>query len=71
MLITSEDIMRWFTYHRPTEDQLPKYQALRDKAKELALLMLDCVPPGPELILAVNGLRECVMHANQGIACRS
>lgn len=69
-VITSEDIKNWFTYHRPTDEQIPKYEALRDKARELALLMLETVPPGPELRLAVENLRQAVMNANQGIACR-
>jgi len=45
-----------------------KYQAIRDKAKELAYLVDDLVPQSREQSLAMTKLEECVMHANAGIA---
>jgi hypothetical protein len=57
-----------FTYHRPTPDMFPKFKQLRDKAKELALLIEEHVPCGREQSSALTRLEEAVMHANAGIA---
>lgn len=61
-------IEKAFTYHAPKEGQPEKYQALRDKAKELAYLIAELVPPGREQSLAMTKLEESVMWANAGIA---
>ena len=57
-----------FTYHAPKEGQPAKYQAIREKAKELAYLINDLTPDSREKDLAVTKLEECVMWANAGIA---
>lgn len=57
-----------FTYHAPKEGQPEKYQAIRDKAKELAYLLDWLVPDSREKSLALTKLEECVMWANAGIA---
>lgn len=57
-----------FRYHAPREAQPAKYEALRDKARELAQLMVDLVPEGRELATALTRLEEATMHANAGIA---
>jgi hypothetical protein len=57
-----------FTYHAPKEGQPAKYQAIREKAKELAYLVDDLVPASREQSLAITKLEECVMWANAGIA---
>lgn len=57
-----------FTYHSPKEGQPAKYQAIREKAKELAYLIDDTVPASREQSLAITKLEECVMWANAGIA---
>ena len=57
-----------FTYHAPKEGQPEKYQALREKAKELAYLIAEIVPPSREQSLAMTKLEECLMWANAGIA---
>lgn len=57
-----------FTYHPPKGDQQDRYVAIRDKAKELALLINDCTPASREQSLAFTSLEECVMHANSAIA---
>jgi len=38
-------IERNFTYHAPKRGQPEKYTQLRDKAKELALLIVELTPP--------------------------
>lgn len=69
--VPDEDLENWFTYHKPTEDQIPKYLALREKAKEFAYLIRDLCPAGPDATVAIRKVREAVMVANQSIACGS
>lgn len=57
-----------FTYHAPQPGQPEKYQAIREKAKELAYLIVDLVPPSREQSLALTKLEEVSMWANAGIA---
>ena len=57
-----------FTYHSPKDGQSEKYQAIREKAKELAYLIQELVPPSREQSLAMTKLEECSMWANAGIA---
>lgn len=57
-----------FTYHRPRPDQLPRYQYIRETAKNLARLIAKFTPPSREQALALTKLEEAVMHANSAIA---
>lgn len=57
-----------FTYHTPKEGQPEKYQAIREKAKELAYLIDSLVPDSREKSLAMTKLEEASMWANAGIA---
>lgn len=57
-----------FTYHTPKDDQPAKYQAIREKAKELAYMIDELVPDSREKSLAMTKLEECSMWANAGIA---
>lgn len=61
-------IGRDFTYHRPPVEKQPVFKAIRQKAKELALLIAEEVPTGREQATALTRLEECVMQANAGIA---
>ena len=56
-----------FTYHAPKDGKPEKYQAIREKAKELAYLIQKLVPPSREQSLAMTKLEECSMWANAGI----
>lgn len=67
--VTKEDLDNWFTYHSPKPDQLPKYAAIRDIGKSLAITILANTPPGPDQTAAIRKIREAVMTANQAIAC--
>lgn len=58
-----------FTYHPPKPDQIPRYEALRNKARELAIEFMELVPTSREKSLAITKLEEAVMWANKGIAC--
>lgn len=58
----------YFTYHEPTEEQKPHYEAVRSYGLSMALVMLEHVPDGAERSAAFRKLRECVMTANAAIA---
>lgn len=62
------DINNIFTYHAPTKDQLPKYEAIRAKAKELGQVIVDNTPPSADQTASIRLLREAVMTANAAIA---
>lgn len=57
-----------FTYHAPKEGQPERYVAIRDKARELALLIEMSCPDSRERDTAIDRLDECVMWANASIA---
>jgi hypothetical protein len=57
-----------FTYHAPKNDQAERYTELRDRAKDLAEIILTYCPPSREKSLALTKLEECSMWANASIA---
>jgi hypothetical protein len=63
-----EQIEKRFTYHAPKAGQPEKYVALRDKGKELAILIANLTPASREQALAMTKLDEVVMFANAAIA---
>jgi hypothetical protein len=64
-------IENWFTYHSPGPSQTPKYQAIRDAGKQLAMTILRNTPPSADQSDAIRKVREACMTANQAIACDS
>jgi hypothetical protein len=68
--MSQEELNIRFTYHPPKEGQPEKYVALRDKAKELADMIVDMVPESREQSLALTACEQTVMWANAGIARR-
>lgn len=63
-----KEIIDIFTYHKPTEYQVPKYEAIREIAKEFALFVEDQCPDSREKSLAITAIQESVMWANAAIA---
>ena len=57
-----------FTYHAPKEGQPERYVALREKAKELAHLIVDSTPASREQSLALTSLEQAIFWANASIA---
>lgn len=57
-----------FTYHAPKEGQPEIYVKIREKAKELAILILELVPESRERSLALTELETSVFWANAGVA---
>jgi hypothetical protein len=64
-----DDIDNRFTYHKPEGSQPERYVALREKAKELAMLIAQTSHESREQSLALTHLQTAVMWANAGIAC--
>jgi hypothetical protein len=69
MTITKDNITNWFTYHAPTNEQLPKYESIRSAARHLAEVIVDNTPSSADQSAAIRLLREAVMTANASIAC--
>jgi hypothetical protein len=67
--MTRSDIENWFTHHAPAGNQPARYVALRDKARELALLIFELAPKGADQTASIRKLREAIMTANAAIAC--
>lgn len=61
------EIEAWFTYHAPTEEQIPKLVAVREEAKKFARVIEANVPASADRTAALRKLRECVMTANAAI----
>lgn len=57
-----------FVYHKPTQEMVPVFKAIREKGKDLADYLADHVPNGRELLTALTKIEEAVMWANAGIA---
>jgi hypothetical protein len=57
-----------FRYHAPKPGQPEKYEAIRAKAKELAILIDDTCPNGREKATALTHLETGVFWANAAIA---
>ena len=57
-----------FTYHAPKPGMNEKYQALRDKAKELAYLIEELTPVSREQSIAMTQLETAIFWANAAIA---
>jgi Xaa-Pro aminopeptidase len=68
-LISDKDVEHWFTYHKPTEDQLPKYEAIRTAGKALAEAIRQNCPDSADRSAAIRKVREAVMTANASVAC--
>jgi len=63
-----EELDNIFTYHAPKNDQAQRYELLRAKAKELALVINSLCPESREKSLAITHLQNTIMWANASIA---
>lgn len=64
----NDQIEKAFTYHSPKDNQPQRYEAIREKAKELAYLIDGLCPGSREKSLAMTKLEEASMWANASIA---
>lgn len=67
-MIPRLDLDNRFTYHAPKPGQPEIYTQIRDKAKELANLIVSLAPDCRETDVAVSKIEESSMWANAGIA---
>lgn len=70
MPVTKSNVEEVFTYHPADEEQRKAYEAIREKAKEMAYLALDVVPQSADQQAGLRLLREAVMTFNAAIATR-
>jgi hypothetical protein len=66
--LSPDDLANRFGYHRPTDDHVTRHEKARSGCHELAQHLVQLVPPGRELSLALTALEEVAMWANAGIA---
>lgn len=57
-----------YSYHAPKGDQTARYEAIRNKAKELAHMLDELCPNSREKSVAMTNLETAVMWANASIA---
>lgn len=57
-----------FTYHPPKDDQIARYQAIREKALKFAYFLVAVTPQSREQSLALTHLEDVVSCANAAIA---
>jgi hypothetical protein len=70
-VIDSDELDTRFTYHPPTPEQVPLYEATREVARGMADFINETCPDGREKSLAMTHLDEVVFWTNAGIARRS
>ena len=64
-----EDLNNRFGYHPPKDDAtIKRHELVRAGLLGVGLVLVDTVPPGRELSLALTALEEAMMWANAGIA---
>jgi hypothetical protein len=65
---SKEDLDNRFTYHAPKPGQQEKYVAIREKAKELAVMIVNLTPASREQSVSLTNLETSVFWANAAIA---
>lgn len=65
---TDAELRNRFFYHPPTADTLPRFATVNEACFVLAKTLVDTVPEGRGLSLALTHLEDVRMRANFGIA---
>lgn len=63
-----EDLRNRFTYHPPKDDQVIRYEMIRDWGFQFAISIDEQCPNSHEKSLAITHIEEAVMWANAAIA---
>jgi hypothetical protein len=66
--LTDYEIEQRFTYHKPIGNQPSRYERIRAKARELALLLRNACPESRERSVAMTNLQQAIMWSNASIA---
>lgn len=61
-------IDEWFTYHKPTDRQLPAFDEINNAAKNLAMVIVQNTPRCADQSAAIRMVREARMTANAAVA---
>jgi hypothetical protein len=64
-----DDITNKYKYHEPTENQIARYNTIREEFKRLAMLVTDLTPICPDQTVALRKLHDANMAVNLTIAC--
>ena len=65
---TSEILAELFAYHPPNPEQLPKYAAINQAAKNFAEVILQNCPSSADRSAAIRLIRDARMTANASVA---
>jgi len=68
-MIGQAKIDNWFSYHVPTDAQIPAFAAINAAAKALVEVIDRHCPDSADKSDAVRKVREARMTANAAIAC--
>lgn len=68
--MTNEQLAHIFSYHAPTEEQIPKYESVNKAFLELAIKVDSLMPDGPGKLVAIRKLNEARNSVNSAIALK-
>lgn len=66
--LAESDIHKLTNYHPPTEQTVPKFEAVNSGIGDLLRMIRDNVPPGPRRTRAVNTALDLRMQCNLAIS---
>lgn len=69
-MISKAQLDNWFSHHAPKQEDIAKFQAIRDAAHNLAEIILENTPSSADQTTAIRHVRDAVMTANCAIACQ-
>lgn len=64
----AEDMSNRFKYHAPKDDQMGRYEYLRNQSRAMATSILHNTPRSREQSIAITKLEEVMFWANAAIA---
>lgn len=64
----AQDIMRFTWNAKPTQDQIDRMNALREKGKDLCVFIISVVPNSADRSAAIRDLRKAITQCNLAIA---
>lgn len=67
-MTSAEILAELFTYHPPTDEQIPKYAAINQAAKNFAEVILQNCPASADRSAAIRLIRDARMTANASVA---
>lgn len=67
MRVDLSNVEEVFSYHAPTAPQIDAMNAVRESAKQLAIVILNSCPQNAERTRALNDLSDLTMKVNKAI----